>query len=79
MKDKLRDKYVQAFYFDRLRDDWHQFTQDTKFAKDYVAQIDEVLIRCSTFGNKGAPKSFPDLGLVLEKTYTIVGSRNYQT
>ena len=52
MKNKLRDKYVPTSYFDRLLDDWHWFTQDTKSAKDYLAQFDEFLIRCSTFGTK---------------------------
>jgi len=37
MKDKLRDKYVPTSYFARALDGWHQFTQGTKSAKDYVA------------------------------------------
>ena len=47
MKDKLRDKYVPASYFDHFLDDWHCLTQDIKSVKDYVAQFNEFLIRCS--------------------------------
>jgi len=65
MKDKNRDKYVSASHFDHLLNDWQRFTQGIKSAKDYVTQFDEFLIRCSTL----VPKSFPDLGLVLEKAY----------
>ena len=68
MKDKNRDKYVSASHFDHLLNDWQRFTQGFKSAKDYVTQFDEFLIRCSTL----VPKSFPDLGLVLEKAYAFV-------
>jgi len=37
MKDKLRDKYVLASYYDHLLDNWQRFTQGTKSVKDYVA------------------------------------------
>jgi len=58
MKDKLTDKYVPTSYLDCLLDEWRRFTQCTNSAKDYVAQFDEFLIRCSTFGTKNSTQIF---------------------
>jgi len=51
-ENKFKDKYIPAFYFDRLLDNWQQFTQGIKSANDYMAQFDEFLIRYSTFGTE---------------------------
>ena len=58
MKDKLKDKYVPASYYDHLLDNWHWFIQDTKSAKDCVAQFDEFLIRCNMLGTESDTQVF---------------------
>jgi len=34
-------------------DNWHQYTQGNKSAKEYVEKFDEFLIRCSTLHKEG--------------------------
>ena len=34
-------------------DNWHQYTQSNKSAKEYIEKFDEFLIRCSTFRKEG--------------------------
>ena len=53
MKDELKGKYVPLSFSDRLMNKWHQYNQDNKSAKEYVAKFDEFLIRCSTFSKEG--------------------------
>ena len=47
MKEELEIKNVPPFSA-RLMDNWHQYTQGNKSAKEYVEKFDELLIRCST-------------------------------
>ena len=51
MKDELKDKYV--YYYARLLDKWHQFSQGNKLGKKYIVEFDEFLIRCSVLGAEG--------------------------
>jgi len=53
MKDELKRKYVLPFYYARLLDRWHQFSQGNKSAKQYVAKFDMFLIRCSALVTEG--------------------------
>ena len=41
VKDELKDKYVPPLFSDRLMDKWHQYSQDNKSTKEYVAKFDE--------------------------------------
>jgi len=68
MKDELKGKYVPPLFSDRLMDKWHQYNQNNKSAKEYIAKFDEFLIRCSTFNKEDKHKSFLDLESGLEKT-----------
>ena len=34
-------------------DNWHQYTQGNKSAKEYVKKFDEFLIKCITFHKEG--------------------------
>ena len=53
MKDELKDKHMLPSYYARLLDRWHQFNQDNKSAKEYVAKFDEFLIKCSALNPEG--------------------------
>ena len=58
MKDKLRDKYMPSFYYNRLLDDLQRFTQGTKSVKNYVAQFDVFLIHCNALGTESNAQVF---------------------
>ena len=53
MKKELKIKYVPLLFSARLIDNWHQYTQDNKSAKEYVKKFDEFLIRYSTLYKEG--------------------------
>ena len=71
MKDELKDKYVPPSFNVRLMDKWHQYAQDNKSVKEYIAKFDEFLIRCSTSVRKYKLKSFLGLEQDLEKTFEL--------
>ena len=48
MKDELREKYVPPSFSACFMDEWYQYTQGNKSAKEYVTKFDEFLIRCNT-------------------------------
>ena len=69
MKEEPKGKYVPPSFYVHLLDKRHQFTQDNKSAKEYVAKFDEFLIRCSILWTlKAKLKSFHDFELDLGKT-----------
>ena len=61
MKDELREKYVLAPFSAYLVDEWHQYTQGNKSAKECVAKFDEFLIRCNTLTTEGQAQIFSRL------------------
>ena len=68
MKNEVKGKYVPPSFSDCLMNKWHQYTQNNKSTKKYVAKFDEFLIICNTFSKEGKLKSFLGLELDLEKT-----------
>jgi len=53
MKEELETKYVPLIFSYHLMDNWHQYTQGNKSAKEYVAKFDEFSIKCSTINKEG--------------------------
>jgi len=53
MKKELETKYVPPLFSARLMDNWPQYTQGNKSAKENVEKSIEFLIRCSTLHRKG--------------------------
>ena len=53
MKEELKTKYVPPSFSARLKDNWHQYTQDNKSAKEFVEKFDEFFIKCSTLHREG--------------------------
>jgi len=58
MKDELREKYMPTLFSVCLMDEWHQYTQGNKSAKEYVTKFDEFLIRCNTLNTEGQAQIF---------------------
>jgi len=54
MKEELEIKYVPPSFSARFINNWHQYTQDNKFAKEYVEKFDKFRIRCNTLHNERA-------------------------
>ena len=52
MKEELETKYVPPSFTAHLMDNWHQYTQGNKSAKEYVEEFNEFLIRCCTLHEK---------------------------
>ena len=67
----LQTKYVTPSFIARLMDKWHQYAQDNKSVKEYVAKFDEFSSNVvpSTLRNKLKP--FLDSESDLEKTYEL--------
>ena len=53
IKEEFETKYVPTSFSAPLMDNWHQYTQGNKSAKEYVEKFDEFLIRCSTLHKEG--------------------------
>jgi len=46
MKEELKIKYVTPSFSAHLMDNWYQYTQGNKSAKEYAEKLDEFLVRC---------------------------------
>jgi len=69
MKDKLKNKYVLASYYDHLLNNWQWLTEGTKSIKGYVAQLDEFLIHCNDLGTESNAQILSRFWAGLEKTW----------
>jgi len=58
MKEELKTKYVPPLFIAHLMNNWHQYTQSNKSAKEYVRKFDEFLIRCSILHREGEVQFF---------------------
>ena len=52
MKDKLKEKYVPPYYYDRLFDRWHRIFQNDKSVKEYVSEFDQFFNCYNIIGKK---------------------------
>jgi len=73
MKKELETKYVPLSFNARLMDNWHQYTQGNKYAKEYV----ENLMNSSTNAVPSIRKVKLKLFLNSESTLDMIYELNY--
>jgi len=69
MKEEIETKYVLSSFSAHLMDNWHQYTQGNKSAKEYVEKFNESSLDAIPFIRKVKFKFFLGLESALEMTY----------